>query len=73
MNHKVQPKLISCVVVIFKSSKINTVSKVQNEKQQQPLTIITGLFTLTTRSKQNRTFPDQRNFPSKNNYKHNQM
>lgn len=70
MNHKVQPKLISCVVVIFKSSKINAVSKVQNKKQQQPLT---GLFTLTTRSKQNRTFPDQRNFSSKNNYKHNQM
>lgn len=66
MNHKVKLKLISRVVVIFKSSKTNTGSKVQNKKQQ-PLTIITGIFTLTTRSKQNRTFPDQRKIPSKNN------
>lgn len=49
MNHKVNlNKSLSCVVVIFKSSKINKCSKVQNEKKTQPLTDITGLFTLTT-------------------------
>lgn len=49
MNHKVNlNKSLSCVVVIFKSSKINKCSKVQNEKKNQSLTDITGLFTLTT-------------------------
>lgn len=49
MNHKVNlNKSLSCVVVIFKSSKINKCSKVQNEKKKQLLTDITGLFTLTT-------------------------
>lgn len=49
MNHKVNlNKSLSCVVVIFKSSKINKCSKVQNEKKKQSLTDITGLFTLTT-------------------------
>lgn len=40
MNHKVNlNKSLSCVVVIFKSSKINKCSKVQNEKKTNHLQI----------------------------------